>query len=651
MSGSVRVRVIGAILGALLVALVLVAGSGAAKFAAKTCTAKNKVKTCVFSYTGHPFKWVVPTGVTGVTATVFGAQGGASAHNGSGGLGGEATANLAVKPGSVLQVDVGGAGLASKGGWNGGGNGGADSFGLSTGGGGGGASDVRAGKCVAKLTCTMAQALLVAGGGGGGGDAEPAFDPSNLDVPGAPGGGLSGGSDGGGGGGTQTAGGGGSNGCNAGGGGVFGQGGAGGASYYSAFYSAHCDGGAGGGGGYYGGGGSGSEDSAASQGGGGGSGFGPGGSTRVVFASGVQTGNGSVSISWPVAKKAPTITTGASTQFPTGMTSSFTVLTGPTEWPIPKLKIVGSLPAGVTFVDKHDGTARLAGKPSGSVAGVHSFQIVASNGVGPNAVQKFTLTVGAAPQITSKPGPYWPIGSPPGTLPPQTFTITTSGDPAPAITETGPLPSGLTFKDNGNGTATISGAPNENNGPVIGAYPITLKASQPGGSSWPAATQSATVYIDGDPQYEAFTINATGTDSTPLNPGFGLAVNGTPCHNPTFPQYEIECGPGAPAAPLSYFEDGFFGGRGCDYPTLPLATSASQVDCAHYRLSWDPVDNVTISAPLTTTVGAQTYDFLYWDLSGQSVASCNGGDNTVPDCTFQVPQSGTNANAVYIPEP
>ena len=37
--------------------------------------------------------------------------------------------------------------------------------------------------------------------------------------------------------------------------------------------------------------------------------------------------------------------------------------------------------------------------------------------------------------------------------------MTTTGYPAPTITESGTLPAGLTFKANSNGTATISGTP------------------------------------------------------------------------------------------------------------------------------------------------------------------------------------------------
>jgi len=37
-----------------------------------------------------------------------------------------------------------------------------------------------------------------------------------------------------------------------------------------------------------------------------------------------------------------------------------------------------------------------------------------------------------------------------------TDTVSTTGFPVPAITETGALPTGITFVDNANGTATIA---------------------------------------------------------------------------------------------------------------------------------------------------------------------------------------------------
>ena len=51
--------------------------------------------------------------------------------------------------------------------------------------------------------------------------------------------------------------------------------------------------------------------------------------------------------------------------------------------------------------------------------------------------------------------------------------MTTTGTPAPSLTETGALPSGVTFKDNGNGTATLGGTPASG---TAGVYAITIRA-------------------------------------------------------------------------------------------------------------------------------------------------------------------------------
>jgi uncharacterized repeat protein (TIGR01451 family) len=77
--------------------------------------------------------------------------------------------------------------------------------------------------------------------------------------------------------------------------------------------------------------------------------------------------------------------------FAKGVQGTFTVTT--TGYPVPSLTTspAGSLPAGVTFVDNHNGTATISGKPT--VSGTFSFWITASNGVSPQGLQSFTLTV------------------------------------------------------------------------------------------------------------------------------------------------------------------------------------------------------------------------------------------------------------------
>jgi hypothetical protein len=68
------------------------------------------------------------------------------------------------------------------------------------------------------------------------------------------------------------------------------------------------------------------------------------------------------------------------------------------------------------------------------------------------------------------------------------FTITTSGSPTPALSESGSLPSGVTFTDNHNGTATLAGTP------LVGSansFPLTLTATSANGT----ATQKFTLNV------------------------------------------------------------------------------------------------------------------------------------------------------------
>lgn len=124
-----------------------------------------------------------------------------------------------------------------------------------------------------------------------------------------------------------------------------------------------------------------------------------------------------------------------------------------TGMPAPTVTLTsGTLPAGVTFTP---------GSPSGTLtwsgtgtAGTTSLTFTATNSVS-TVNQTFTLSIVAAtgPVITSATSATFAVGAL------NTFTVTTTGNPKPALTVSGALPSGVTFVDNGNGTATISGTP------------------------------------------------------------------------------------------------------------------------------------------------------------------------------------------------
>ena len=185
--------------------------------------------------------------------------------------------------------------------------------------------------------------------------------------------------------------------------------------------------------------------------------------------------------------EAPTITSANSTTFTVGTAGSFTVTTGHSFPANAALSESGALPSGVTFVDNGDGTATLSGTPDVGSGGVYSFTITATNGVAPDATQTFTLTDDEAPAITSANNTTFVVGTP------GSFTVTTSGFPLSSLSESGPLPSGVTFVDNGDGTATLSGTPEAGSG---GTYTFTITASN---GVAPDATQSFTLTDDEAP--------------------------------------------------------------------------------------------------------------------------------------------------------
>ncbi len=94
---------------------------------------------------------------------------------------------------------------------------------------------------------------------------------------------------------------------------------------------------------------------------------------------------------------------------------------------------------------------------------------------------------------------------------PGVVKVTAAGSPTSALSESGALPSGLSFTDNGNGTASLSGTPAAGS---AGSYPITLTAANGVG---PGASQSFTLTVAA--------LSATGASPTTIAQGTnGLAV-------------------------------------------------------------------------------------------------------------------------------
>ena len=108
---------------------------------------------------------------------------------------------------------------------------------------------------------------------------------------------------------------------------------------------------------------------------------------------------------------------------------------------------------------------------------------LAGQGAGNGNFTGEAYTLGTAPGLTSADHVTFRVASA------GTFTVVTTGFPAPTISETGPLPGGVTLVDQGDGTALLSGTPDPGSD---GVYILTLKATNGIGAD---ATQTFTLSV------------------------------------------------------------------------------------------------------------------------------------------------------------
>jgi hypothetical protein len=213
----------------------------------------------------------------------------------------------------------------------------------------------------------------------------------------------------------------------------------------------------------------------------------------------------------------PAITSGSAATFTVGTAGSFSVTT--TGSPTAAITESGALPSGVTFTDNGNGTATLAGTAASGTNGSYPITITAANGAGSNATQAFTLTVNAAPAapaITSGNAATFTAGTA------GSFSVMTTGSPTAAITESGALPSGVTFTDNGNGTATLAGTAASG---TNGSYPITITAANGIGSN---ATQGFTLTVNAADAAPVITSAGATTFAAGAAGSFSVTTTGNP---------------------------------------------------------------------------------------------------------------------------
>jgi hypothetical protein len=153
------------------------------------------------------------------------------------------------------------------------------------------------------------------------------------------------------------------------------------------------------------------------------------------------------------------------------------------------------LPPGLTAVLSGSNVA-FTGTPT--LAGVFSSgSVTVHDNAGGSATQTFSITINSAsasaPAITSAPSTTFSVGQP------GNFTVTASGSPTPSISDGPPLPPGVTFTDNGNGTATLAGTPAPGS---AGTYLFTITAQ----NSVSSVTQSFILTVNPAPAATAIVL-------------------------------------------------------------------------------------------------------------------------------------------------
>ncbi len=201
-----------------------------------------------------------------------------------------------------------------------------------------------------------------------------------------------------------------------------------------------------------------------------------------------------------------TVTSPSAATFLLGAASTFTVTTSGV--PAPQISESGALPGGVTFADRGNGTALISGTP----AQVGSFPVtITVSGTGANTTQNLDISVDQSPTFTSPTSATMTTGRP------TSFTVTSAGTPVARLSENGALPGGVIFKDNGDGTATISGTPT-----TAGMFSLTITADNNSGTN---TTQTLTVTVE---QIPAITSAAASTFTYGQTGSFIVTARGTP---------------------------------------------------------------------------------------------------------------------------
>jgi hypothetical protein len=188
-------------------------------------------------------------------------------------------------------------------------------------------------------------------------------------------------------------------------------------------------------------------------------------------------------------------------------------------------------PASTTFASGVASSTFTAGSSTGSATASVTVD---------NQTETVGIEIGQPPTITSASSTTFTVGS---NTP---FSVTTNGTPVPSLNQSGRVPTGVSFQDNGNGTGTLGGTPAAGTG---GVYNISFGAQN---GYLPNASQNFILTVNQAPSitsgnsttfaynsYSSITVTATGypsptfTESGGLPTGVNLSSSGVLSGTPT----------------------------------------------------------------------------------------------------------------------
>jgi hypothetical protein len=249
-------------------------------------------------------------------------------------------------------------------------------------------------------------------------------------------------------------------------------------------------------------------------------------------------------------------------------------------------------PAWLSFVDNGAGTAVLSGTPTVANVGTHNVVLEVTDGLSPT-LQSFTITVpNTAPTFTTS-----PITVAPQNIAYSYAIATTDADGNPISTLSAPtLPAWLTFVDNGDNTATLTGMPT-----IVGDHAVVLQATD--GVS--PTQQTFTISVDAWP-----IVNSTNpvSGTTGVVAGDNIIINFSENVNVTGSSFSIDCG-GVQAFAVS--------GSGTNSITLnPTANLPAGTTCTVTVIATQVADSDTIDPPDNM---ATNYGFSFDTEAGGSI--------------------------------